>query len=281
MLLRVGMAVKMAKDSIYMKNSFETIMFDGSQDIGILTINRPAKLNALNICVLRELKICLTEIHSTRLNGLIVVGEGEKAFIAGADISEMKSMTNGEAEAFSELGQQVSLLFESLPFPCIAAVNGFALGGGFEMAMSCDFILSSVNAVFGLPEVKLGLVPGFGGTQRLSRIVGERRAKELMFSGRNVSSEEAKRLGITLEVYPSKSELLEACYNWFKVSLQNSPHAIARAKYALRLGMEENIKGGLALEKNEFGNIFQTPEMIEGTSAFLEKRRANFKGSNI
>ncbi len=272
------MAAKTGKGFTLMKNNFETIVFDDSQEIAILTINRPSKLNALNIQVLRELKTCLSEIRESGIKGLIVTGEGEKAFIAGADIAEMKPMTTGEATAFSELGQQVSLCFESLPFPCIAAVNGFALGGGFEMAMSCDFIFASANAVFGLPEVKLGLVPGFGGTQRLARIVGERRAKELMMSGRNVTSEEAKKLGIALEVFPTKAELMTACQDWMKVSSQNSSYAISRAKYALRQGFSESIEDGLMFERDEFGNIFQTPEMIEGTSAFLEKRKANFKG---
>lgn len=261
-----------------MTNNFETIVFDGSKDIAILTINRSSKLNALNIQVLRELKTCLSEIRDAGLKGMIVTGEGEKAFIAGADIAEMKPMTPGEATAFSELGQQVSLFFESLPFPCIAAVNGFALGGGFEMAMSCDFIFASANAVFGLPEVKLGLVPGFGGTQRLSRIVGERRAKELMMSGRNVSSEEAKKLGIALEIFPTKVDLMTACHEWMKLTSQNSLYAISRLKYALRQGISESIEDGLMFERDEFGNIFQTPEMIEGTNAFLEKRKANFKG---
>lgn len=260
-----------------MTNKFETITFSEEGGIGILTINRPSKLNALNIQVLRELKDCLSELHGKSLKGMILTGEGEKAFIAGADIAEMKSMTTGEATAFSELGQQVTLLFESLPYPTIAAVNGFALGGGFEMAMSCDFIFSTPNAVFGLPEVKLGLIPGFGGTVRLIRIVGERRAKEIMFSGRNVSSEEAHKLGIVLEVYASKAELLEGCKKWFVMSSANSSYAISRAKHAMRASDEEIIEHGLMMEREEFGNIFQTPEMVEGTSAFLEKRKANFK----
>lgn len=260
-----------------MKSNFETLSLDTSSSVGILTINRPSKLNALNIQVLRELKTCLTELHTSGLKGLIVTGEGEKAFIAGADIAEMKPMLNGEAQAFSELGQQVSLLFESLPFPTIAAVNGYALGGGFEMAMSCDFIFASSNAVFGLPEVKLGLIPGFGGTVRLARIVGERRAKDIMFSGRNVSSEEALKLGVALEVFASKAELLEGCKKWFALSTQNSTHAISRAKHALRISSEEVIEHSLMMEREEFGNIFQTEEMIEGTSAFVEKRKANFK----
>lgn len=260
-----------------MTNKFETLSFHEEGSIGFLTINRPSKLNALNIQVLRELKDCLTDIHAKTLKGLIVTGEGEKAFIAGADIAEMRPMATGEANAFSELGQQVSLLFESLPFPTIAAVNGYALGGGFEMAMSCDFIFCSANAVFGLPEVKLGLIPGFGGTVRLARIVGERRAKEIMFSGRNVSCDEAQKLGIALEVFASKGELIDGCRKWFQTTSQNSSYAISRAKHALLTSSEEIIEHALMMEREEFGNIFQTSEMIEGTGAFLEKRKANFK----
>jgi enoyl-CoA hydratase len=268
----------MEKDSIFMnQNNFETIRLETEGEIGILTINRPTKLNALNVQVHRELKHCLIELRETKLKGLILIGEGEKAFIAGADIAEMRPMLTDEAHAFSELGQQVSLLFESLPFPTIAAVNGFALGGGFEMAMSCDFIFATKNAVFGLPEVKLGLIPGFGGTQRLARIVGERRAKELMFSGRNITSEEAKVLGIALEVFEDKVRLLEGCHNWFKLALLNSNEAIARAKETLRHGIEKNLDEGLQIEARAFGNIFQTNQMIEGTSAFIEKRKAQFK----
>ncbi len=251
-------------------NTYETITLIHEGDIGILTINRPAKLNALNIQVHRELKDCLSKISHSSLKGLILIGEGEKAFIAGADIAEMKPMTTGEARAFSELGQQVTVLLENLPYPTIAAVNGFALGGGFEMAMSCDFIFATNNAVFGLPEVKLGLIPGFGGTQRLSKIVGERRAKEIMLSGRNVTAQEAKSLGIALELFDNKQALLEGCHNWFKLSLGNSPAAIAKAKRTMGRGLDS--------EAVAFGEIFQTPEMIEGTSAFLEKRKANFTG---
>ena len=252
------------------QNNYETIVLTQHEHIGVLTINRPAKLNALNIQVHRELKDCLTKISHSSLKGLILIGEGEKAFIAGADIAEMKPMTNGEAKAFSELGQQVTHLLENLPYPTIAAVNGFALGGGFEMAMSCDFIFATNSAVFGLPEVKLGLIPGFGGTQRLARIVGERRAKEMMLSGRNVTAQEAKTLGIALELFENKEALLTGCHTWFKLALGNSPAAIARAKAIIGRGYE--------VEAEEFGKIFQTPEMVEGTSAFLEKRKANFTG---
>lgn len=260
-----------------MTSNFETLTFKEEDGIGTLTINRPSKLNALNIQVLRELKDFLSGANKSPLRGLLLVGEGEKAFIAGADIAEMKPMTNAEAEAFSELGSQVTMLFESLPFPTLAAVNGFALGGGFEMAMSCDFIFASKNAVFGLPEVKLGLIPGFGGTQRLVRIVGERRAKELMFSGRNVTSEEALKLGIVLELFENKIDLIEGAKKWMSHMMGNSSYAISRAKLALKEGIEMPLSEGLKLENKEFGAIFQTEQMVEGTSAFLEKRKANFK----
>ena len=156
------MAAKTAKDFTFMISNFETLSFSVKDDVGTLLINRPDKLNALNIQVLRELKGALTELKNVPIRGLIVTGAGEKAFIAGADIAEMKPLETGEALAFSELGQLVTLAFEALPFPSIACVNGFALGGGFEMALACDFIFASKSAVFGLPEVKLGLVPGFG-----------------------------------------------------------------------------------------------------------------------
>ncbi len=259
-----------------MTNNFETIRFERNGDIGVLTINRPTKLNALNILVHQELKAILTTLQKESLKGLILTGEGEKAFIAGADIAEMQPMSSGEASAFAELGQQVTVLMESLPYPTIAAVNGFALGGGFEMAMSCDFIFASINAVFGLPEVKLGLIPGFGGTQRLARIVGERRAKELMFSGRNVKIDEAKALGIVLEVFESKEALIAGCNKWFELALANSSASIARAKETLWNGIDVPLQEGLALEAKAFGDTFQTAHMIEGVAAFLEKRKAQF-----
>lgn len=256
-----------------MISNFETLSFNVSDEVGTLIINRPDKLNALNIQVLRELKGALTELKSAPIRGLIVTGEGDKAFIAGADIAEMKPMETGEALAFSELGQLVTLAFEALPYPTIACVNGFALGGGFEMALACDFIFATKNAMFGLPEVKLGLIPGFGGTQRLLKVVGEKRAKEIIFSGRNITSDEAKELGIALEVYSDKPQLLAEAQNWFKVALKNSSYAIYQAKLVLGKGLVE--------ERKAFGNIFQTEDMIEGTAAFIEKRKAQFKGKIV
>jgi enoyl-CoA hydratase len=256
-----------------MTNSFETLTFEQLGDVGLLTINRPTKLNALNAQVLRELKSMLQELAKIPIKGLLVVGSGEKAFIAGADISEMKPMTQGEGEAMAELGQQVTLWFEALPYPTIACVHGYALGGGFEMAMSCDFIFASKSAVFGLPEVKLGLIPGFGGTQRLARIVGERRAKEIMFSGRNVNADEAHKLGIALEVFSDKAQLLAEARAWVERSSANSTFAISRAKKVMGKGLEA--------ERAEFGQIFTTEDMVEGTSAFVEKRKATFKGKYV
>jgi enoyl-CoA hydratase len=266
----------MEKDFIHMINSFETLNYEESGGLGILSVNRPQKLNALNIQVLRELKEMLTKLHHNPIKGLIFTGEGEKAFIAGADISEMKPMSNGEANAFSELGQQVTILFESLPFPTIAAVHGFALGGGFEMALSCDFIFATTQAVFGLPEVKLGLIPGFGGTVRLMRVVGERRSKDLIFSGRNLNSEEAQKLGIALDIFPTKKDLMEGCHKWFALTFQNSSYAISKVKYSMKTSSKEFVEDALMVEREEFGNIFQTPQMKEGTIAFLEKRKPNF-----
>ncbi len=253
-----------------MISNFETLSFNLNEGVGTLIINRPDKLNALNIQVMRELKGALTDLRTSDIRGLIVTGEGEKAFIAGADIQEMSPMDPGEAMAFSELGQLVTLGFEALPYPTIACLNGFALGGGFEMALACDFMFASKNAVVGLPEVKLGLIPGFGGTQRLMRIVGERRAKELMFSGRNVNADEAKALGIVLELFEDKKTMLEGAHNWFKQTLKNSSYAINQAKMVLGQGLVE--------ERKAFANIFQTEDMIEGTKAFMAKTKANFKG---
>lgn len=261
-----------------MTNNFETIRLDTEVDLGILVINRPSKLNALNIQVLSELKVLLSELVQSPLKGLIVTGEGEKAFIAGADIAEMKPMSTGLAQDFSELGQQVTQLFEALPFPVVAAVNGFALGGGFEMALACDFIFATQNAVFGLPEVKLGLIPGFGATQRLHRVVGERRAKELTYSGRNVTAEEAKSLGIALDLFATKEELMQNVRQWFEVTFKNSSYAISRVKMAINEGHSMPMDAGLKVERREFSNIFQTPDMVEGTTAFIEKRKPTFTG---
>lgn len=262
----------------FMSTNFETIVFEEADGIGLLKVNRPDKLNALNQQVLTELKSLLSELKDNKsLKGLILTGEGEKAFIAGADIAEMANMSIEQSKDFGRLGQAVTLLFEQLPFPVIAAVNGFALGGGMEMAMACDFIFAIDTAVFGQPEVKLGLIPGFGGTQRLSRYVGRPWARELIYTGRNVQVAEAKALGLVLQNFSSREELLEAAKNKIRECAKNSPNAIGYSKRAINEGTDLTLDQGLETELGFFADIFGSDEMKEGTSAFVEKRKPNFK----
>ncbi|MFN8370516.1 MAG: enoyl-CoA hydratase/isomerase family protein [Bacteriovoracaceae bacterium] len=185
-------------------NQMKYLKYEIQNSVVILSINRPDKLNALNADVLKELKAFLIEIHSDKnfeFKGLVITGEGDKAFIAGADIKEMSNMSNDEALLFGQLGQEVTLMFEKLKIPVIAAVNGFALGGGLEIAMSCDFIYAVTTAKMGLPEVSLGLIPGFGGTQRLSKIIGRNQAREMIYTGKNVTAEEALNLGLVNKLF--------------------------------------------------------------------------------
>lgn len=261
-----------------MTNSFKYLKFDDLGEIGLLTLNRPDKLNALNSDVIDELGSFLKEISNLKLKGLIFTGEGEKAFIAGADIAQMTDMTSEKATEFALNGQKVTKLFENLKIPVIAAVNGFALGGGCEMALACDFILCSENAVFGLPEVSLGLIPGFGGTQRLARVVGRSRAKEMVYTGRMVKSGEAKEIGLVLEVYSSKEELIEASKDILAKISKNSSHAVGVAKVTINEGVDLEISQALEVESKNFGEIFNSYDMKEGTAAFIEKRKPQFKG---
>lgn len=263
------------------RNDFETIKFEECEGVGVLTINRPSKLNALNKLVFTELKEVLTELtndESYSVKGLLIIGSGDKSFIAGADIAEMDGMSSGDAKAFSEFGQEVSLLIENLPIPSIALVNGFALGGGLEMALSADFIYSTNNALFGLPEVSLGLIPGFGGTQRLGRVIGAARAKQLVYTAGKVDANTALQLGLTLEVFENREDLLDAGMKTLKIMFRNSPLAISRAKYAMNKGLGEKIEEGLKVEGDQFSTIFDSLDMKEGTKAFIEKRRPVFTG---
>lgn len=254
------------------------LRFEEISGVGVLTFHRPEKLNALNLPLLTELKAFLPGLAKKNLVGLIVTGAGEKAFVAGADIAGMSKLSPLEALDFGRLGQQVTILLESLPFPTIAAVHGFALGGGCEMALACDFIYASEKAVFGLPEVKLGLIPGFGGTQRLARRVGSALAKEMIFSGRNMSAAEAVNAGLVNTVFPDQAALMAGCHNYFTLVASNSARAVSRAKLALTQGMETTIEQGLALEADAFAGLFAGHDALEGMTAFLEKRKANFKG---
>jgi enoyl-CoA hydratase len=267
---------------MFITDQYETINFEMKEGIGYLTISRESKLNALNIQVFNELKKVLNhfinEDKGSVLKGLILTGAGEKAFIAGADIAEMQNMTTKEAKDFGALGQEVSLLFEKLQVPVIACVNGFALGGGCEMAMSCDFIYATENALFGQPEVKLGLIPGFGGTQRLSRLVGRNRAKEIIFTGRNVDANESQKIGLVLELFKTKEEMIMAAEKTLSKVMRVSPHAVKFSKLVMNLGNDLTVPEGLQIELEQFSAIFSSEDMKEGTAAFLEKRPAIFTG---
>jgi len=261
--------------------TFQTIKFELKETFGHLTINRPTKLNALNVEVLSELKELLLDLKNDenfQMKGLLLTGEGEKAFIAGADIAEMSEMTPSDAYTLGNLGQQVTLLFESLSIPVIACVNGFALGGGCEMAMSCDFIYATDNAVFGQPEVKLGLIPGFGGTQRLAKLVGRNNAKEIIFTGRNVKADEALKIGLVVRTFPTKEAMMNEALNTLRLITANSPYAVSVAKKVMNEGIDLTITEGLQLEKRQFSGIFSSDDMHEGTKAFVEKRAPIFKG---
>ena len=268
---------------MFITDNYETITFEVKDNIGHLTIDREKKLNALNSQVLNELKTLLTHLikedKGRTVKGVIVTGAGEKAFIAGADIAEMQDMSVDQARVFGALGQEVTVLFEQLPMPVIACVNGFALGGGCEMAMACDFIYATENAVFGQPEVKLGLIPGFGGTQRLSRIVGRHRAKEIIYTGRNVGSEEAHNIGLAIKLYLTKEELIAGALKTFSYILRVSPNAVKLSKKVMNSGNDLTVTEGLAHELEQFSAIFSSEDMKEGTSAFVEKRAPNFTGN--
>ena len=246
--------------------------------ITLLTLSREEKLNALNEEVLDELGEFFRLLDPKTTRGVIFTGAGEKSFIAGADIAGMSEMDEEAGCTFSDKGQKVSVYIEEAPVPVIAAVNGFALGGGLEMALSCDFILASQNAFFGLPEVSLGLIPGFGGTQRLSRIIGRNKAKELIYTGKKITAQEANDLGLVLEVCDNKAGLIEACQAIFKQINRNSPYAVSKANSVINAGVDLTIDDGILEENKVFGEVFNSYDMKEGTKAFTEKRRPEFKG---
>jgi enoyl-CoA hydratase len=263
-------------------SNFETILFEQKDEVGIITINREKKLNALSEQVLGELTQLLEEIKDSNkdwgLKGLILTGAGEKAFIAGADIKEMTEMDLETAKKFGKLGQDLTLSIENMPIPVIAAVNGFALGGGCEMAMSCDFIYATEASIFGQPEVKLGLIPGFGGTQRLARIVGRNRAKEFIFTGENITAQRAYEMGLVTKLFTNKEELMAAAMKTINKMAKNSPMAIYHSKMAVNKGVDIEVEKGLDSELNYFASSFATEDMKEGTLAFIEKRSPNFTG---
>ena len=247
--------------------------------VGIITINRPEALNALNSAVLDELNGCLDGIDTNVVRAIVLTGAGNKSFVAGADIGEMSKLSPAEGEAFGKKGNDVFRKIETFPIPVIAAVNGFALGGGCEIAMSCDIRICSDNAMFGQPEVGLGITPGFGGTQRLARLIGAGMAKQLIYTARNIKADEALRIGLVNAVYPQE-ELLGVAKKMAVNIAQNAPIAVRACKKAINDGLDVKMDDAIVIEEKLFGSCFATHDQVEGMSAFLEKRKEkNFTNS--
>ena len=254
----------------------EFIKYEEEGTISIITINRPEALNSLNSKVLDELSKVLDKIDINKIKSIIITGAGEKSFVAGADISEMSTLTKKQASAFSKKGNDVFRKIETYPIPVIAAINGFALGGGCELSLSCDIRICSDNAIFGQPEVGLGIIPGFGGTQRLARIVGIRKAKQMIFSGQNIKADEALRIGLVNAVYPQNELLNEAKKLALSIS-NNAQNAIKNSKKAINEGYDLEMDNALALEEKLFGDCFQNNEQIERMKDFLKKHQKKKK----
>jgi enoyl-CoA hydratase len=248
------------------------ITYEQDGFVGVITINRPKALNALNSDVLKELDACLDGINLETTRALILTGAGEKSFVAGADIGEMSTLTKAEGEAFGKIGNDVFRKLETFPIPVIAAINGFALGGGCEISMSCDIRICSENAVFGQPEVGLGITPGFGGTQRLARIIGVGKAKEMIYAATNVKAEEAYRIGLVNAVY-SLEELMPAAKKLAGKIAKNAPIAVRACKKAINEGLDAVMDEAIVIEEKLFGSCFETEDQKEGMKAFLEKRK--------
>ena len=258
-----------------MSLAFDTLLLETDESgICVLTINRPDKMNALNSRVFDELDLALDEVLSnSEIKGLIITGSGDKAFVAGADIKELNTLTDNEAEAKSLRGQKTFQRIEDSPKPIIAAVNGYALGGGCELALACHIRIASSNALLGLPEVSLGLIPGYGGTQRLPELVGKARALELIMTGRFVKAQEAKEICLVNEV--AEQDVVESSKAMMAAIIKQGPLAIAQVVKAVKEAGKEN---GYKSEAKLFGDLYNTADFKEGTSAFLEKRKPDFSG---
>lgn len=257
-----------------MSDALVVLNFEGP--IATVTINRPRVLNALNQQTVRELGQALAEVAvKPDCRALIVTGAGEKAFVAGADIGEMANHTEREALENAQKGQHILAQLEALKIPTLAAVNGFALGGGCELALACDLIYASEKAKFGLPEVSLGVIPGFGGTQRLTRLVGRARAKELIFTGDMIDAAKAKEYGLVLEVV-APDQLIPHCKEVIGRMLKKGPLAIGAAKRVIDAGFDDTLAGGCRLEAEAFASLFNSADQKEGMAAFTAKRPANF-----
>jgi enoyl-CoA hydratase len=257
---------------------FNTIEYTVEENVAVITINRPKSLNALNTEVLKELSEVVDLIDKdSSICSVIVTGSGEKAFVAGADIAEMQSKNVLEAREFSSLGNNVFSKLENLKMPVIAAVNGFALGGGCELAMACDIRIAGNKAKFGQPEVGLGIIPGFGGSQRLARLVGKGTAKEILYTGDMVKAERAYEIGLVNRVVDA-SELMAEAKKMAQTIASKSPLGVSFTKKAVNDGINLDLERAVSLEAELFGSLFSTKDQNEGMSAFLEKRQAAFKG---
>lgn len=254
----------------------EFINYEVEGAVAVLTINRPKALNALNSAVLDEINEAIDAIDLDTVRALILTGAGEKSFVAGADIGEMSTLTKAEGEAFGKKGNDVFRKIETLPIPVICAINGFALGGGCEISMACDIRICSENAVFGQPEVGLGITPGFGGTQRLARTVGIGMAKQLIFTGRNIKAPEALRIGLVNAVYPAE-ELMPAAKKMASIIAGNAPIAVRNCKKAINDGLQVGIDEAIVIEEKLFGDCFETEDQKYGMAFFLDKNKEKVK----
>ena len=240
--------------------------------VAVITINRPEALNALNSAVLDDLNAVLDGIDVDSVRAVVLTGAGEKSFVAGADIGEMSKLTKAEGEAFGKKGNDIFRRIEIFPIPFICAVNGFALGGGCELSMSCDIRICSDNAMFGQPEAGLGITPGFGGTQRLARTISTGMAKQLIYTARNIKADEAYRIGLVNAVYP-QAELMGAALKMASQIAANAPIAVRACKKAINDGLSLDMDKAIVVEEKLFGSCFETADQAEGMGAFLEKRK--------
>ena len=250
--------------------SFVNVDLQGA--VAVLTIDRPKALNALNPEVLADLKAAFEGLDQNTVRCVVLTGAGDKSFVAGADIGSMSTMTKAEGEAFGKLGNDIFLMIENFPLPVIAAVNGFALGGGCELAMSCDIRVCSDNAMFGQPEAGLGITPGFGGTQRLPRIVGLGMAKQLLYTARNIDAGEALRIGLVNAVVP-QAELMDTALKMASTIAKNAPIAVRACKQAVNEGMQVSIDKAVEIEEKLFGGCFETHDQVEGMACFLSREK--------
>ena len=250
----------------------EFVKYEVQGAVAVVTIDRPKALNALNPDVLAELKATFEAIDQNTIRCVVLTGAGDKSFVAGADIGSMSTMTKAEGEAFGKLGNDIFRMIETFPLPVIAAINGFALGGGNELAMSCDIRICSDNAVFGQPEVGLGITPGFGGTQRLARLVSPGMAEQMVYAALNIDAQEALRIGLVNAVYP-QAELMEAALKLATKISRNAPIAVRNCKKAMNEGLQVDMDQAIVIEEKLFGDCFETHDQVEGMACFLSREK--------